>query len=236
MYLFSITNRNKGKVPAFFKEKLKWFKASLGKKRKQVNQVRRKCFSVSNLEGINAQLQRGDRNQCYTSHDMTQNMMLLQDFSEDTWVCRNLIVYTDMFVDCAICENKMNKIIKVVNQKKKKKQSISSRVACDAALTHGFTVRVEVQVCSCGTTAESEAALWCLCTTLIKPSDLPGASELAAKLSGGGACGAGRIQPVQQPWRQRRRRRAGLQSQLQPQVCCCAAPPPPHSPRSPLWN
>lgn len=98
-------------------------------------------------------------------------------------------------------------------------------MACEAVLTHGFTVCV---VCSCGTTAESEAAVWCLCTTLIKASDLLVASELVAQLSGCCAGGAGRIQPVQQQWRWR----AGLQSRLQPQVCCCAAPPSPRSPPS----
>lgn len=76
---------------------------------------------------------------------------------------------------------------------------MSSRVACEAVLTHGITVRVEVQVCSCGTTTESETAVWCLCTTLIKLLDLLGPSELVAQPSGGCACGVGRIQPVQQP-------------------------------------
>lgn len=112
---FNCSNRNKEKVPAFFKEKLKWFKTSLGIKRKQVIRVRRKSFSVSNLERINAQLQRGDRNQCYTYCNITQNVMFLQDFSEDTWVCRNILIYIDMLVDCAICENRMNTINKAVN-------------------------------------------------------------------------------------------------------------------------
>lgn len=40
--------------------------------------------------------------------------MLLQ-VCENTWVCRNLVVYTDIIVDCAVCENKMNTIIKVLN-------------------------------------------------------------------------------------------------------------------------
>lgn len=121
----------------------------------------------------------------------------------------------------------------------KRKQNISSRVACEAVLTHGFTVRVDVRVRSCGTTVESEAAVWCLCTTLIKPSDLLGASELVVQLSGCCTCGAGRIEPVQQPVQQPWQRQAGLQSQLQPQVCCCAATPPPPlppPPHSPPWN
>lgn len=95
-------------MPTFFEEKRKKFKATFEerKKKKQINQVRRELFFVSNSERINSQLQRGDRNRCYTSCDMTQNVIHLQYFSEDTWVWRNLVVYADMVVDCAVCEEK----------------------------------------------------------------------------------------------------------------------------------